>query len=260
MPPPHPFLDEPGPIAFAHRGGALEGPENTREAFQNAVDLGFRYLETDCRLTSDGVPIAFHDARIDRVSNREGAINTMTWDELSELVIHREQGGGGHLMSFEQLLAEFPETRLNIDAKEAMAVLPLLDVLTAGDALDRVCLASFSDQRNSGIRQQLGDRGCVSQGPFESIITVVRGRLGQTSEDAATRPLQIPANLGRLPIAMAGVINAAQSFGSDVHVWTVDDPKRMHELLDLGVDGIMTDRPSVLRDVLIERGQWHQGS
>lgn len=256
----HPFLDRKNPIAFAHRGGALESPENTREAFQHAVNLGFNYLETDARLTADGVPIAFHDARIDRVSNREGAINEMTWDELSELIIHPEQDGGGHLVSFEQLLAEFPETRLNIDAKEAAVVQPLLDVLITAGALDRVCLSSFSDRRNESIARQLKDRGCVGQGPFETIKTVVRGRLGQSSSAARNRPLQIPANLGPLRVAASALIDAAHNFGSAVHVWTVDDPARMHELLDLGVDGIMTDRPSVLRAVLIERGQWHEAT
>ena len=255
----HPFLSSENPIAFAHRGGAHEAPENTLEAFHRAVDLGFQYLETDARLTADGIPFAFHDPLLDRVSDREGAVNEMTWEQLSDVVIHPGQNGGGRLATIEQLLQEFPDTNFNIDTKSASVVGPLLDVLEENDALDRVCLASFFDQRLASIRQRLGDRACVSQGPFETITSLARGLLGQESDQAANRPLQVPTSIGPLPVIRPKLIRAAQRFGSPVQVWTVDDPQRMHELLDMGVDGIMTDHPSVLRGVMVERGQWPTG-
>lgn len=252
----HPYLLSENPIAFAHRGGAHESPENTLEAFRNAVNLGFQYLETDAQLTADGIPIAFHDPCIDRVSDGQGAVEEMTWDELSTVVIHPDRDGGGKLATIEQLLQEFPDAKFNIDTKSAAVVGPLLDVLVANDALDRVCLASFFDQRLASIRKRLGDQACVSQGPFETITTLARGLLGQQVDQAMNRPLQIPAAIGPVPVATSRLVKAAHRFGSPVQVWTVDDPETMHELLDIGVDGIMTDRPSVLRAVLIERGQW----
>ncbi len=251
----HPYLDSETPIAFAHRGGAAEAPENTVEAFQHAVNLGYRYLETDAQLSADGIPVAFHDPRIDRVTDREGAVEELTWDELSELVIHPRQGGG-RLASIEQLLRDFPDTRFNIDAKTAAVVDPLLDVIVAADALDRVCVASFFDQRLAKVRDRLGDSGCVSQGPFDTVVTLAKGKFGAGSNTGSSRPLQLPDNLGPLPMPFTKIVAAARPTGSPVHVWTVDDASRMHELLDMGVNGIMTDRPTVLRDVLIERGQW----
>ena len=258
--PSHPYLLSDTPIAFAHRGGAAEAPENTVEAFQHAVDLGYRYLETDAQLSADGIPIAFHDPRVDRVTDRDGAVNELTWDELSELVVHPEQAGGGRLASIEQLLRDFPDTRFNIDAKTTAVVDPLLDVIEAADALDRVCVASFFDRRLAKVRDRVGDAGCVSQGPFDTILTLTRGKFGAPSDSIGNRPMQLPDTLGPLPMPFPQVVAAGNATGSPVHVWTVDDPARMHELFDMGVHGIMTDRPTVLRDVLIERGQWSDAS
>lgn len=251
----HPYLATAEPIAFAHRGGAAEAPENTIEAFTHAAELGYRYLETDAQLSADGIPVAFHDDRIDRVSAREGALNELTWDQLSELVIHPE-AGGGRLATIEQLLADFPDMRFNIDLKTAEVVDPVLEVLVAADALDRVCIASFVDRRLAAARDRLGHDACVSQGPIDTMITLAAGVTGNSYGPTRGRPLQLPDTLGRAPMPFSRIIAAAKQNGSPVHVWTVDDRARMHELLDLGVDGIMTDRPTVLRDVLIERGQW----
>lgn len=255
----HPYLLSDNPIAFAHRGGAAEAPENTVEAFQHAIDLGYRYIETDAQLSADGIPVAFHDSSVDRVTDREGAVSELTWDELSELIVHPEQGGG-RLASIEQLLRDFPDTRFNIDAKTTAVVDPLLDVIEAADALDRVCVASFFDHRLAKVRDRVGDSGCVSQGPFDTIITLARGKFGAASDSIGNRPMQLPDTLGPLPMPFPQIVAAGNATGSPVHVWTVDDPARMHELFDMGVHGIMTDRPTVLRDVLIERGQWSDAS
>lgn len=252
----HPYLDTEHPIAFAHRGGALEAPENTLEAFQHAATLGYQYLETDAQLTADGIPVAFHDTTIDRVTNQKGAIRELTWDALAELPIHPEQNGGGRLATIEQLLTEFPDMRFNIDAKTPEVVAPLLDVITATGALQRVCIASFSDARLAQIRARLGSSACVSQGPFDTVVSLLRGTLKQSDPKAKNRPLQLPDHAGPLPLPFRQIVSAAAQHGSPVHVWTVDDTNRMHELLDMGVDGIMTDRPTALRQVLMERGQW----
>jgi len=257
---PHPYLASEHPIAFAHRGGALEAPENTMKAFKHAAEVGFRYIETDAQLTADGVAIAFHDERIDRVTNRTGAISEMTWDELSELVVHPEIDGGGRLVSIEELLREFPKHHFNIDAKTSEVLDPLLDVLAAAGALDRVCVASFFDHRLSTARKRLGDMVCTAQGPFESLTSLVQGALGRSPEYAVSRPFQIPVKVGPVRVANTRIVQLAHDFGSPVHIWTIDDAKTMHQLLDIGVDGIMTDRPTVLRDVLLERGQWPSGA
>ena len=192
----HPFLDFDGPIAFAHRGGAHEAPENTIEAFRHAASLGYRYIETDAQLTADGIPVAFHDPRIDRVTDQEGAVADLTWAQLAELTIHSAQGGG-HLATIAELLVEFPTMRFNIDAKSSAVVNPLIDAIVAANALDRVCIASFFDHRIAGIRRRLGDDVCLSQGPIESMLTLALGAAGTEYERTTRRPLQLPDTVGR---------------------------------------------------------------
>jgi len=245
----HPYLDEVAPIAIAHRGGALEEPENTLEAFSAAVDLGYRYLETDVQLTADGVVVAFHDDSIDRVSNETGAISSWQWSELSQVPIE----GTGRLASIDQLLLDFPDRLFNIDVKSDVVVEPLIDVLERLGAFDRVCVGSFSDARLRQARALATGNLCTSLGP-----RAVARQYGRTFGSPLPRPigyaLQIPTDFRGVPIITERFVERAHRDGFAVHVWTIDDADQMRELLDLGVDGIMTDRPKVLKAVFEERG------
>ncbi len=248
----HAFLDHPGPIAVAHRGGAAVHPENTMEAFAHAVSLGFRYLETDAHLTADGHVIAFHDDRLDRVSDQRGLVASLTL-----AVIRRARiGGTGEVVVLEELLRAFPDCRVNVDPKSDDVVGPLADVLRRVTAIERVCIGSFSDARISRMRTLLGDGLCVSGGPR----AVARLRLASLGVAVRVPPIgcvQVPVRARGVTLVDARFVRAAHARGLPVHVWTVDDPGEMHRLLDLGVDGILTDQPEVLRDVLVARGVWH---
>jgi glycerophosphoryl diester phosphodiesterase len=250
-----PFLDHAGPIAFAHRGGAAEGAENSLAAFRAAVDLGFRYLETDVHATSDGVLLAFHDQRLDRVTDRVGRVARLPYERVRLARI----GGREPIPRFEELLTAFPDTRLNVDVKAPSAILPLVAAIQRAGALERVCVASFSGRRLTAVRAALGPRLCTALSPAEVV------RLWRWSRRRAGQPprlargavcVQVPTALGRWLIVDERLVAAAHQLGLVVHVWTVDDPVLMTYLLDLGVDGIMTDRPAVLRAVLAERGVW----
>ena len=245
------FLDHDGPIAFAHRGGAGLHPENTWVAFRHAVGLGYRYLETDVRLTSDGVVVAFHDATLDRVSDRTGAIAQMRWEE-----VRRARIGGMHEpVRLDELLDAFPDVRVNIDPKEDAVVEPLARVIERTGAVERVCIASFKDSRPARARALLGSRLCYAGGPR----SIARLRMSATrlrSRPRSVPCVQVPVRLGRVRIVDERFVAAAHDAGIAVHVWTIDDPLEMARLLDLGVDGIMTDRPDTLRGVLTGRGQW----
>jgi glycerophosphoryl diester phosphodiesterase len=260
---PFPFLDHPGPIPFAHRGGSAERAENSLGAFAHAVDLGYRYLETDTRLTRDGVLVAIHDDRIDRVSDRSGLVAELTWDEIRAARLRAPDGSptDERIPRLEEVFTAFPEARINVDAKDDRSVDPLIDLIRRLDAVDRSCLGSFSGARTKAMRAALGAGLCTVCGPLE----VGRLRLGPLGF-VLGRPeggcAQVPVRarvLGRLrvPLVDAAFVAAAHRVGVPVQVWTIDDRDEMNRLLDLGVDGIMTDRPSVLRDVLVERGEWH---
>jgi glycerophosphoryl diester phosphodiesterase len=245
------FLEHPGPLAFAHRGGAGDWPENTMPAFENAVALGYRYLETDVHATADGVLLAFHDDHLDRVTDRTGEIATLPYAQVAEARVD----GREPIPLLEDLLGSFPEARVNIDPKHDRSVEPLIEVLRRCNAVDRVCIGSFSDERIRRLRLRLGAELCTSMGP----VAVARLRLDAVSGRVHPTPagcVQIPERVRNVTVTNAAVVRAAHRAGLQVHVWTVDDPADMHRLLDLGVDGIMTDRPGVLKEVLQARGQW----
>jgi glycerophosphoryl diester phosphodiesterase len=159
----HPFLEHDGPLAIAHRGGALDGRENSMAAFARAVELGYRYLETDVHVTADDVLVAFHDDRLDRVTDRPGEIGSLTWREVRAARI----GGTDPIPLFAEVLASWPDVRINVDPKSDHAVGPLVRTIRAAGALDRVCIGSFSDHRLRRARAALGPRLCTSMGPGE---------------------------------------------------------------------------------------------
>lgn len=242
----------------------MEFPENTPQAFEAAVALGFRYLETDVHLTRDGVLVAFHDTRLDRVTDRTGAIADLSWDEVRKArVLGSTQGdvaGGparqdGDIVRMEDLLEAFPSARFNIDPKADASVRPLVDLIGRTGCVDRVCIGSFSQRRLRDVRSGVGPDLCVSAGPRE-VAQLRVGSWGVPAGGVAAACAQVPVRIGAVPVADRRFVDHAHRLGLQVHVWTIDDPVEMHRLCDLGVDGIMTDKPSVLRSVLIERGEW----
>jgi glycerophosphoryl diester phosphodiesterase len=255
------FLDHDGPIPFAHRGGAKYAPnlgrENTMAAFQAAVDLGYRYLETDVHATSDGVLLAFHDRRLNRITDRRGRIAGLTYAEVQAARVN----GTEAIPTLASLLTTWPQVRLNIDVKHASAIDPLVSTVNSLRAHERVCIASFSQVRLNRVRARLGPSVATSFGPL-SVASVrlipfegLRQRLLSTSSPC----IQAPGAFGRLVIVDRGFVERAHQLGKHVHVWTVDDEADMSRLLDLGVDGIITDRIDTLRDVLRARGEWNPG-
>lgn len=244
---PHPYLDWPGPIPFAHRGGASDVPENTMPAFEYAVGLGYRYVETDVQVTADGVLVAFHDNDLRRTCGRPGRISDLPWSEVRTAMVD----GRAPIPLLDDLLGEWPELRVNIDCKTGKAVDALVSALRRTNSLSRVALGAFSDARLRRLRKELGDGVCTTLGPG-GVAGLKFGTLRHTAAMAA----QVPVRQGPLTVTDGKFVRRAHSMGLAVHVWTIDDPVEMHRLLDLGVDGIMTDRPEVLRTVFQERGLW----
>jgi glycerophosphoryl diester phosphodiesterase len=248
---PWPFLDHPGPLAFAHRGGAGDWPENTMPAFEGAVALGFRYVETDAHVTADGIALAFHDDRLDRVTDRTGVIAELPYSEVRQARVD----GREPIPLLEDLLAAFPEVRVNIDPKHDGAVDAVAAAIERTGSLDRVCVGSFSDARIARLQARLGPGLCTSLGP-KAVARLRGGSLGLPAGNLGGACAQVPHKLKGVTLTDQRFVRRAHQLGLQVHVWTIDDPDEMHQLLDLGVDGIMTDRPAILRDVLRARGAW----
>ena len=256
---PVPFLDTPRPHAFAHRGGAAHAAENSWTAFEHAVKLGYSYLETDARATSDGRLMAFHDRTLDRVTDGSGPIGSRTYQEVKALRV----AGSEPIPLVEDLLGAWPGMRFNIDLKDEPGIALLAVVLRRTGAWDRVCVTSFSGNRLRVARALLDRPVCMATSP--AVIAAVRYSLGGTSQGRdgtgllarrlarwQVRCAQVPAR-----VASGSFVRRAHALGLDVHVWTINDRAEMIRLLDQGADGIMTDDIGLLREVLIERGQWH---
>ncbi len=264
MPGVHAFLGTAGPVAIAHRGGAGEAPENTLEAFQIAVGLGYSYLETDAHRTRDGVLVAFHDERLDRVTDRSGAIAELSIADVEAAdagYTFSPDGGksfpfrgrGVHVPRLEEILTRWPGVRVNIDPKADASVEPLVALLDRLGAWERVCVGSFSDRRLRVIRTGARGRACTSMGPRSVALTRIAaasGRMPRLGADC----LQVPIRQGAVRIVTRRFVRAAHRAHLAVHVWTVNDEATMDELLDLGVDGLMSDHLRLLRDVFTRRG------
>lgn len=245
------FLDHPTPVAFAHRGGATHYPENSWRAFEHAVSLGYAYLETDAHATRDGVLVAFHDKTLDRVTDRSGAIADLTYREVAAARID----GTDPVPRLEDLLTAWPDVRFNIDVKDAPAARPLADLIRRTGAWDRVCVTSFSAGRLRATRLLLDRPVCMAISPVgaAALRSGLPGRLlAPAFASRSARCAQIPIRLATAP-----VIARAHAAGLKVHVWTVNERPAMESLLDLGVDGIMTDNTVLLKDVLIARNAWY---
>jgi glycerophosphoryl diester phosphodiesterase len=250
----HPFLLGPRPRAFAHRGwhlGELHDLENSLSAFRRAADEGYRYIETDVHATADGVVVVNHDPTLDRTTDGRGAIARLTWPVVASALI----GGREPVCRLDVALEELPETFFNIDVKDDSAVGPVLRTLRAHNAWDRVCLAAFAEHRVAALRRAAGPRLLTSVGRRSAGLLWLGSRWGgwPLRSVVAGGTAQVPPRFGALRVIDSRFVRQAHRWGLEVHAWTVDEAAEMRALLDLGVDGLVTDRPDVLREVLQER-------
>ncbi|WP_433296100.1 glycerophosphodiester phosphodiesterase family protein [Actinoplanes sp. CA-030573] len=247
------YLDGPTPLAFAHRGGAATGDENTAEACERAVKLGYRYVETDVHATADGIPVFFHDDTLSRVAGRPDRIADLRWADLATVRV----GGAAAIPRLDEILGSWPDVRFNIDIKADGGAAPTVSVVHAAKAEDRVLLASFSDARLARLRALAGPRVATSAG----MRWVTRLRLAAwcgvpLRPPASVVAAQVPVRHGPVTVVDRRFVRYCHRIGLQVHVWTIDDPAEMTRLLDLGVDGIMTDDLDALRDTYLARGVW----
>lgn len=243
------FLDGPRPRIIAHRGLALDAPENTLLAFLKALSAGATHLETDVHCSADGVAVISHDPDLARIAERDLRIGQLTIAELRRIPL----GHGQSLPSLAEALDAFPEARFNIDIKDERAAAPAAEAIKAARATDRVLLTSFSAARREAAVADLPGVA-VSPSVSEFVPALVGAKLGIRRLTArALRPfvaVQIPERRGPLRLVTRRTVQAVHRAGAELHVWTVDDVEVMSRLLDLGVDGIVTNRCDLLKDLV----------
>lgn len=242
---------------MAHRGfTSFRLPMNSMGAFHEAAKLGFHYIETDVRATRDGVAVIQHDRRLAPESGVPGAVDQLYWRDVRKAHL----GAGESIPTLEELLTALPDTRINIDIKAATAIEPTVNVIERLNVHTRVLVTSFSERRRRRALRLLSKRVASSAGTGALLaLMAARTPAGRAYAWRMLRDsdcVQLPPRLGRVPVITPGLVRALHASGRQVHAWTIDDPDAMHALLDIGVDGIITDRADLLRDVLIARSEW----
>jgi glycerophosphoryl diester phosphodiesterase len=247
------------PIRLAHRGSRELWPENTWHAFDAVTkDLGYRYIETDIRVTRDGVVVVFHDDTLERTTNGVGRVSDWMWEDLKHLDAayhfspdgenHPLRSTGVHIHSLEETFERYPDVYFNIDLKAKGSAWLVADVIVRAGRTDSVMIGSFNDLRLSRFRRITKGEVATSAGPRSATAMYSASRVG--------RSLRRPHQAYQLPHAMRGVpvdrrlLESVHAAGAHLHLWTVNEPELMDRYIDLGVDGIVTDRPDLLNEVL----------
>lgn len=242
------------PRIIAHRGLALEAPENTKLAFLKALSAGVTHLETDVHVSSDGVAVVSHDADLRRVAGRDVRVDQLTMTELRRVDLGEGQG----FSSLAEVLDTFPEAYFNIDLKVSGAVVPAVDVIAQDRAVNRVLVASFDEKRRS---QAVAALPGVATSASAAIIarTLVALRLGSVASVrralGGVDAVQVPERYGVLRIVTPRSVELLHAAGVEVHVWTINDAPAMDRLLSIGVDGLITDRSDIAGAVVTGRRQ-----
>ena len=232
-------------------------------AFGHAHDSGLRWLETDLHVSSDGHVMCIHDDTVDRTTDGTGPVSNFTAADLEALDAayqfevagdhpYRDRGHG--VPTLEDVAREFDDCRLVVDLKEDGLADPVWDLIRRLDIADRIIVGSFSDRRLAEFRALSGGAVATSAGP-RAVARALAAAAVKTPPLRADA-LQVPVSARGVPIVTARSVERFHDAGYQVHVWTVNSSKQMHRLLDLGVDGIITDRPDALKAVMIERGVW----
>ncbi|KAA6433657.1 glycerophosphodiester phosphodiesterase [Agrococcus sediminis] len=243
------YLTPAPPRVLAHRGLALEAPENTMRAFIAALDAGATFLETDVHATADGVAVIAHDPSLDRVAGRDIVIEQTLWQDLAEIDLGQSEGVPG----LREALLALPDARWNIDLKSDAAVVPAVRAVVEAKAASRVLLTSFSERRRRQALALLPEVATSASQPMV-VRALAAQRLGlQRALARVLEPveaLQVPRRHRGIEILTERSIAAFRAAGVEVHAWTINDPAEMQELLAMGVDGIVTDRCDLARPLL----------
>lgn len=251
---PYPFTDV-RPAALAHRGGTDLHPENTLAAFEHAIELGYRIVETDVHLTADGHLVAFHDETLTDTSLGGGEISSLTLDEVRRAKIHGPDGAVHHVPLMAEILSSWPNVFVNVDPKSDASVDPLVRLIATTQSVERICVGSFVDARIRRCRRALGPALCTSMGPLE-MARMRAGSFGLPTGRFVAGCIQVPEIYFGHRLLDRRLLDAAHSRGLPVQVWTINEAADMHRLLDMGVDALITDRLQLLREVMSERNIW----
>jgi glycerophosphoryl diester phosphodiesterase len=255
------------PLIMAHRGDSAAAPENTLLSMKRAVEIGVDFLETDIRLTKDDEPVLFHDDDLFRTTGEHGSIREKTLAELKQIDFgyrfsvddgktfpHRGQGLS--VVTVREAFKAFPDTRFNLDIKDKEHHAPevLASIVKEYDREDSVIVGSFHDEQAHRFRKLMPDvktSACPSE-VTRFVFALMMRVLGLFKRSCTYEAFQVPMKYGRIKVITDRFVKAAHDRDVAVHVWTINEREEMQHLIEMGVDGIFTDKPALLREVLKE--------
>ena len=244
------FLNNYKFIPFAHRGGSLESTENTLDSFQHSINLGYEYIETDVRHTRDNKLVVFHDEDLKRLCNEEIKISDMEYEDLKKIKIKKKH----YNPLLDEVLTTWPNINFNIEPKTFTSAKLLSQSLKKIKNINRFCIGSFSFKKLEMIRNNVGVKLCTSMTKSETIKFYLKQIIPLSKINIPC--LQIPSRYMGFKIITKSIIDKFHNQNKKVHVWTVNDENEINELIDIGVDGIMTDKPTLLKRILKSRSLW----
>jgi glycerophosphoryl diester phosphodiesterase len=264
----HPYFSVPRPTILGHRGAGGVAPENTLASFAQALADGADILESDVHATRDGVPVLIHDPSLDRTTDGSGLVRDVTLDELRRLDAAHHfgsdagaplRGRGITVPTLEEAFEAFPEARFNLEIKalNGGVVDRVVELVQERKREETTLLVAGEDEVMAELRRALARRGArpALGASLADILAVIRSARSGAAPETDSMALQIPKDFGGDPLVTLELVDHAHAFGIAVHVWTINDEREMQQLLDLGVDGLVTDYPGRLRALLERRGE-----
>ena len=245
------FIRSTNIVPIAHRGASLLASENSFESFRKAFDLGYRVIETDIHCSKDGTAYIFHDITLERLTGENLKISDLKDVDIDSLKINNSS----IIPRLSNVFEEFPEGLFNLDAKTWKSTTPIVDTIQNMGCRSRVCIGSFNDRRVNAIIKELGLETCHSMGTSNVIKFYLGAQLG-VEQHFTSQCIQLPIKMFGISLTTRKVLSYARKLGIKIHFWTINNPVIMQQLLELNVDGIMTDDCVLLKEIMKEQNKW----
>ncbi len=245
------YINSTNIAPIAHRGASLLATENSFESFRKALDLGYRIIETDIHSSKDGTAYIFHDATLERLTGENLKISDLNDIDIDSLKLNKSS----IIPRLSNVFEEFPEGLFNLDAKTWESIMPIASVIKKMGCHSRVCIGSFNHKRINAIIGELGVETCHSMGTRD-VIKFYLGAQIQRNQSFTSQCIQLPIKQFGISLMTEKVLKYARKLGIKIHFWTINDPVTMQKLLELNVDGIMTDDCVLLKKIMKKKNKW----
>ena len=245
------YMNSSNIVPIAHRGASLVAAENSLESFRKAFDLGYRVIETDIHSSKDGTAYIFHDKSLERLTGENLKISDLKDVDIDSLKVNKSS----IIPRLSNVFEEFPEGLFNLDAKTWQATIPITNTIKKMGCSSRVCIGSFNDKRIDAIIRELGLETCHSMGTSNVIKFYLGAQLG-IEQHFTAQCIQLPVEQFGISLVTQTILRHARKLGIKIHFWTINNSALMQKLLELDVDGIMTDDCALLKKIMEEKHKW----